>query len=204
MIGMELLRFAFGDDLLSVREMAERDIEAFVAYWHDGGADLDFLGIDRAKLGTRQDTRARFLGLCRRDGPCDAVGFTFERNGSVIGFTNINIFGRSKGYLHVHLTDPAARRRGILSAIFWHALPVLGGHVLDTYPIDGFVLETRTRNVGINRVVRSVGLRPTAVRHLDDPDGLAGPGEFAIYELDAAVIRALLSQPVSQPVGGSS
>ncbi|MBO2448578.1 hypothetical protein J4573_15855 [Actinomadura barringtoniae] len=181
--------------------MEPQDIEPFVSYWHDGGADLAFLGIDLDKLGAREDTRKRFLDLCRRGEPKDrAVGFTFHLNDSVIGYTNINIQGRPKGYLHVHLTDPAARRRGVVSAILLQSLPVLADHVLTEYPIDGLVLETRTRNVGINRVVRSVGLRPASTGHLEDPDGLAGPGEFNVYDLDAATIRAL----VAQPVGGSS
>ncbi|TDB90332.1 hypothetical protein E1264_05470 [Actinomadura sp. KC216] len=195
------MRFAFGDDWLSVRDMEPPDIESFVSYWHDGGADLDFLGIDLAKLGGREDTRRRFLGLCHRGEPKDgAIGFTFRLNDAVIGYTNINILGRPKGYLHVHLTDPSVRRRGILSAIFWNSLPVLADHVLSEYPIDGLVLETRTRNVGINRVVQSVGLRPARAGHLDEPDGVAGPGEFNVYELDAATIRAL----AAQPVGGAS
>jgi hypothetical protein len=29
-----------------VRDVAEADLDALVAYWHGGGADLDFLGID--------------------------------------------------------------------------------------------------------------------------------------------------------------
>ncbi|MGI8335646.1 GNAT family N-acetyltransferase [Actinomadura scrupuli] len=203
---MELLRFAFGDDRLSVRDMVEDDIEGFVSYWHDGVADLDFLGIDPVRLGGRDDTRARFRRFCRRDGGRDeAVGFTFVRDGTVIGYTNINIFGRPKGYVHVHLTDPSARRRGILSAILWHSLPVLADHVFTEYPIDGLVLETRTRNVGINRVVQSIGLLPRATVHLDDPDGLAGPGEFSIYDLDPLVIKALLTDHHALPehTGGS-
>jgi RimJ/RimL family protein N-acetyltransferase len=192
---MELLRFPFGDDWLSVRDMAEQDIEQFVSYWHDGVADLEFLGIDPAKLGERRDTRERFRQLCRRDGPRDtAVGFTFCRNDAVIGFTNINILGRQQGYAHVHLTDPAVRGRGVLSAILRHSLPVIAGHVLAQYPIDGLVLETRTRNIGINRVLQGVGLRPQATVHLDAPDGLAGPGEFSIYVLDSTVLEKLLAK----------
>jgi RimJ/RimL family protein N-acetyltransferase len=191
-VTVELLRFPFAEGLVSVRDMREEDIETFVSYWHDGIADLEFLGIDRKKLGSRDDTRERFRQLCRRDGRRDiAVGFTFCYDDRVIGFTNVNILGRPKGYVHVHLTDPGMRRRGIISAIFARSLPVIGNHILAEYPIDGLVLETRTRNIGINRVVQRTGLRPRATVHLDNPDGVAGPGEFCIYEVDAALIRAM-------------
>jgi RimJ/RimL family protein N-acetyltransferase len=189
---MELVRVPFGDGWLVVRDMNESDIEPFVSYWHDGGANLEFLGIDRAKLGSREHTRSRFREYCRRDGSPEVIGFTFCHDNRVIGYTNINIMGRPKGYVHVHLTDPQARSRGILSTIFLHSLPVIASHVLRELPIDGLVLETRTRNLGINRVMQKTGLRPTATRYLENPDGVAGPGEFNIFELDANVIRALV------------
>lgn len=192
---MELLGFDFRGDRLTVRDMLEEDIETFVSYWHDGIADLDFLGIDRAKLGSRDDTRARFRQLCRRHGPRDvAVGFTFCRNGAIIGFTNINILGRPDGYVHVHLTDPSAREQGILSAVLWNSLPVIAGHLLTEYPINGLVLETRTRNIGINKVVRSSGLTPRFTRYLENPDGLAGAGEFSVFYLDTVIIKTLIAE----------
>lgn len=186
---MELLRLPLEDGWISVRDMAEEDIEHFVSYWHDDGADLAFLGIDPAKLGTRDDTRARFRSFCRRDGHCAAIGFTICHNDQVIGYTNINIFGRPKGYVHVHLTEPDSRRRGILSIIFLNSLPIVAKHILQEFPIDGLILETRTRNQGINRVVQKAGLRPRATIYLQNPDGVAGPGEFNIYELDKELIE---------------
>lgn len=192
---MELLRIPFEDSWVSVRDMAENDIEHFVSYWHDKGADLEFLGIDPVKLGTREDTRARFRAFCRRDEKCDAIAFTLCHNDQVIGYTNINVLGRPKGYVHVHLTDPRSRRRGILSAIFVNCLPVVANHILRELPISGLVLETRTRNEGINRVVQKAGLRPCATSYLENPDGIAGPGEFNIYELDQELItNAVLTQ----------
>lgn len=192
---MELFSLDLRGHRIAARDMVEDDVETFVRYWHDGGADLEFLGIDPGKLGTREDTRERFRQFCRRGEPKDvAVGFTFCRDDAVIGFTNINILGRRQGYLHVHLTDPTARRQGILSAILQHSLPVLAGHVLVEYPIDGLVLETRTRNVGITKVVRGAGLTPRFTGHLADPDGLAGPGEFAVFHLDARTTTSLIEE----------
>ena len=46
---------------LSIRDAIAEDVDAFVSYWHESGdAHLQFLGIDRAKLGTVEDTRMRF------------------------------------------------------------------------------------------------------------------------------------------------
>lgn len=185
---MELVRTPFDGGWVGVRDLAESDIEHFVSYWHDGGADLEFLGIDLERLGSREDTRARFRALCRREG---GACYTIFHDDRVIGYTNINIDGRRYGYVHVHLTDPGARGRGILSTVLAYALPVIAGSVLDELSIDGLVLETRTRNLGITSVVRKMGLRPQRTAYLTDPDGLAGPGEFHVFVLDRATLAAL-------------
>jgi RimJ/RimL family protein N-acetyltransferase len=190
---MELAGIEHRGAYLAVRDLEEGDIEAFVRYWHGGGgADLEFLGIDPAKLGTPADTWQRFRSYIRRRDPApEAVGFTFTRNATPIGYTNINIFGRPDGYVHVHLTDPQARAQGSLTALFAAMLPAIATEILPRLPISGLVLEARTRNVGINRVLRSIGLIPDKTMHLDDPDGVAGPGEFNVYYLNATSIAAL-------------
>jgi RimJ/RimL family protein N-acetyltransferase len=51
------------------------------------------------------------------------------------------------------------------------------------------VIEVRTRNVGMNRVLQRLGHKIVATMDLPDPDGLAGPGTFNIYEIEAPQSR---------------
>src|SRR5947207_2484233 len=80
------------------------DVDRFVSYWHDGEADLDFLGIDRAKLGDREASRARYVAMCDYGHPAPAVGFSILLDERLVGFTNVNLRGRA-GYVHIHLVD---------------------------------------------------------------------------------------------------
>lgn len=191
---MRYLQFEIDGDHLELRDIVDEDINLFVSYWHDGGADLEFLGIDRAKLGSRADTTERFRGYINQHaGPQPAVGFTFARNGAAVGYANINAHGRKQGYVHVHVTDASARKQGLVTAFLIGSLPVIASLILPQLAVDSLVLETRTRNVGINRVVENAGLRPVRSGYLANPDGVAGPGEFNIYILDQQTLQALIS-----------
>jgi hypothetical protein len=75
-----------------VRDVAEADLDALVAYWHGGGADLEFLGIDLDRLGTPEDTRARFRASIRSGAVGQkAVAFVAEVGGRVVAYTNVNL-----------------------------------------------------------------------------------------------------------------
>jgi len=45
--------------LAGLHDLEERDVEAIIDYWHGGGADLAFLGIDLARLGSLDDWDCR-------------------------------------------------------------------------------------------------------------------------------------------------
>jgi hypothetical protein len=52
--------------VVALRDLQPEDIEHIVRFWYGSGDEfLEFLGIDRARLGTPEDTRQRFnCGLC--------------------------------------------------------------------------------------------------------------------------------------------
>ena len=194
---MELLRFEHDGHDIGIRDIEDTDIPQFVSYWHDGVADLAFLGIDPEKLGSRAETANR-LRSYRRGGPNpEAVAFTFFRDDAAIGYTNVNIQGRPYGYLHVHLTDERVRRSGVVSAILQRSVGVLYEDVVLAYGLRGVVLETRTRNAGINRVLTKAGFVPDRTEFLEDPDGLAGPGEFNVSVLERDVLQSLAAKSVA-------
>jgi RimJ/RimL family protein N-acetyltransferase len=189
---------------LVVRDVAETDLDALVGYWHGGVADLEFLGIDLERLGTVDDTRARFRASIR-SGAADqkAVAFVAALAARVIAYTNVNFRGRD-GYAHVHFIDPEARNRGIASFLVPFILKMFFVYL----PIDRLVFEARTRNTRINRVVTKFGLQPATTAFLERPDGLARAGEFNVYVVEASMVDGLLAQrlgtappsPVASPV----
>ena len=169
---------------VGLRPMGPDDVEPFVSYWHDGGADLAYLGIDPVKLGTATDTRQRFDLLVHGPRPRQALGFTITLDGRAVGFINVNILGRERGKAHFHLVDPAARRGGVMSAVLEAGLPQILERMRTESGVDGLLVEIRTRNVGMNRVLQALGHQVVDTQYLLDPDGLAGPGTFHTYEID--------------------
>jgi RimJ/RimL family protein N-acetyltransferase len=169
---------------VGLRPMTPDDVEPFVSYWHDGGADLGYLGIDPVKLGTATDTRQRFDILVHGPRPRQALGFTITLDGRAVGFINVNVLGRERGRAHFHLVDPAARRGGVMSAVLEAGLPEIMERMRTESGADGLLVEIRTRNVGMNRVLQALGHQVVDTQYLPNPDGLAGPGTFHTYEID--------------------
>jgi len=198
---------------LCVRDAIAEDVDAFVSYWHESGdAHLQFLGIDRAKLGTVEDTRKRFLEM-RRQGPDQAsIAFTITLNGVVIGYTNINRYGPNDNYPHLHtyrssvksaaqFAKPVKRdnRAGVAGALI--------GSILEMhfrlFPIRRLVLQTRTRNKRINGAL-DLYLPVAETRHFDNPDGVAGPGEFHVRYASNDDAHWLLARSQSLANGAES
>jgi len=175
---------------LVVRDVAEADLDVLVDYWHGGVADLEFLGIDLDRLGTAADTRARFRASMRSGAAGQkAVAFVATAGPRVVAYTNVNFRGRD-GYPHVHFIDAEARNQGIASFLVPFILKMFFVHL----PIDRLILEARTRNTRINRVVAKLGFQPTETRFLERPDGLAGPGDFNVYVVEPAMVDEVLAR----------
>ena len=187
---MQYIRLPTHIGEIVVRDVTEADLDALVAYWHGGVADLEFLGIDLERLGTPEDTRSRFRASIRSGAEGQkAVAFVASVTARVVAYTNVNFRGRD-GYVHVHFIDPEARNQGIASFLVPFILKMFFVHL----PIDRLVLEARTRNARINRVVSKLGFRPAETRFLERPDGLAGAGEFNVYLVEASMVDELLAR----------
>jgi RimJ/RimL family protein N-acetyltransferase len=164
----------------SVRDVEPVHVDTFVRYWHFSGYEhLDYMGIDRQRLGTPEETRARFLRAIRNGTPEQAhVAFSITLDGRLVGYSNLNRHAPDENYPHLHLVDASARAAGVASVVVPHMLKLY----VDLYPIRRLVIQTRTSNTAINRVLDKV-LPVAETRHLDTPDGLAAPGEFHVRYL---------------------
>ena len=161
--------------LAALRDLTPSDVEHVVSYWYTSGDQhLDHLGIDRELLGTEEATRRRFLRAVRTGDPGQQnQGFAITVDGVFAGYTLLNLYTPDLNYSHWHITDSRLRGSGLSTALYPHRIKLY----FDLTPIHRLVHQTRTRNVGVNRMLdRYVPVAET--RYIEHPDGVALPGEF--------------------------
>jgi RimJ/RimL family protein N-acetyltransferase len=190
---VEYLRLSMNGEDLVLRDLGEQDIETFVSYWHDSPEEyLDFLSVDRQKLGSREDTRARFRRSIRNGtGGQERVALVCDFGEQVIGYTNLHFVGPDETYIHAHIVNPDLRDLGIASFLLVHVL----GVVFREFGVSRLLIQTRPTNTRINHVLEKFGLEGST-RYVGDPDGLPHPGEFCVYEVEPAHLGRL-AEPVS-------
>jgi hypothetical protein len=174
MLSVEHARVECPSGIATLRDLAPDDIETIVAYWHGGGADLEFLGIDVAKMGDADNSRRRF-GAMFRTGDRDQrqIAYAIALDGAMVGYTMLNQYDAENNYSHWHIIAKDRRAGGISSALYPHRIKMY----FDTTDMQRLIHQTRTRNIGVNRMLdKYVPIAETA--YVEKPDGLAGPGEF--------------------------
>lgn len=159
---------------LGLRDLTEPDLAEIVHYWLGGVADLAFLGVDLGKLANEKSLRERFAAtIPTGDKGQRHLGFAITCDGTFIGYTNVNQYAPETNYSHWHITVPPQRAAGVSSALYPHRIKTY----FDTTDMARLIHQTRTRNVGVNRMLdKFVPIAETA--HVEKPDGLALPGEF--------------------------
>jgi hypothetical protein len=161
----------------TLRDLTAQDVDSIVHYWYESDeAFLDFVGIDRARLGDRENTRQRFLQAISTGDPNQrSLAFVITVAGAFAGFTLLNRRTPEINYSHWHITNPDLRGSGISTALYPHRIKVY----FDLTPIERLIHQTRTRNVAVNRMLdKFVPIAETV--HVEHPDGMALPGEFHI------------------------
>jgi hypothetical protein len=179
---------------LAIRDAVPSDVDAFLKYWHySGDKIINFLRINRVKLGTPEDTRQRFFSMIRNPEMVDqpSVVFTLTLNDEVIGYTNVNRHGPDDNYPHLHTylhthrdnmrsaigapkrRDGARTGGGVAAALIGPLMGVFFDHI----PMRRIVLQTRVTSVGINRTL-DLYLPPDETKFVEVPDGIASTGEF--------------------------
>lgn len=159
----------------ALRDLGIDDIGAVVRYWHGSGDEhLDALGIDRSLLGTTDDTHQRFLRALRSGDPNQRnLAFAITLDGELVGYTLLNRYAPDVNYSHWHITDARLRAAGLSTALYPYRIRMY----FDLTPMVRLIHQTRTRNVGVNRMLdRYVPVAET--RYVEKPDGVAEPGEF--------------------------
>jgi hypothetical protein len=158
-----------------LRDLRPDDLDEIVRFWYSSGEEfLDFIGIDRLRLGTAEYTRQRFLrAIWRGDLSQPNVVFAITVDGDFAGYTLLNRYTPETNYSHWHITNPRLRGAGLSTALYPHRIKTY----FDLVPMGRLIHQTRTRNIAVNRMLdKYVPIAET--RYIEHPDGVALPGEF--------------------------
>jgi hypothetical protein len=159
----------------SLRDLTEDDIPAVVRYWFTSSEEfLDFMGVDRQRLGTSEDTGQRFRSAIRTGDPDQKTfALAITLNEELVGYTLLNCYTPDTNYSHWHIIIPRLRGKGISTVLYPHRIKAY----FDLAPIERLIHQTRTRNVAVNQMLdKYVAVAETCqIKH---PDGVAQPGGF--------------------------
>ncbi len=159
----------------TLRSLRVGDVDVVVRFWHGSGDELlDFLGVDRGRLGAAEDTRQRFLRAIPSGDPAQMnLAFAIDVDGELTGYTLLNRYSAEVNYSHWHIIRPELRGAGLSSALYPYRIRMY----FEAAPMERLTHQTRTRNVAVNRMLdKWVPVAET--RYIEDPDGVALPGEF--------------------------
>lgn len=170
-----------------LRDLEAEDIEQIVRFWYGSGEDfLVYLGIDKVRLGTPEDTRQRFIRAIRsadRDQP--SVAFAVTVNGEFAGYTLLNRYSADVNYSHWHITQPQLRGLGLSTALYPSRIKTY----FSVASMNRLIHQPRTRNVAVNKMLDH-WVPVTETCFVEKPDGVALPGEFNLrYVMRSDVAR---------------
>ena len=163
--------------MVGLRDLTSIDLPPIVDYWLSSPAEhLDFMGVNRTLLGSGDDIRRRFANAVRTgdpDQPSIALAITLEEQ--LVGYTLLNRYSEFVNYSHWHITVSDLRGKGLSTALY----PFRIKAYFDVAPISRLIHQTRTRNLGVNRMLDKF-IAVSETKWIDKPDGVASPGEFHV------------------------
>jgi hypothetical protein len=161
--------------MAGLRDLAPADVPAIVDYWLLSPNEyLAFMGVDRQLLGSEKDIHRRFLNAIRTGDPGQpaiSLGITLDER--LVGYTLLKRYSEEVNYSHWHIIPSDLRAKGLSTALY----PCRIKAYFDLAPISQLIHQTRTRNVGVNRMLDKF-IPVSETKYIHKPDGVAGPGEF--------------------------
>ncbi|MFN2437858.1 MAG: GNAT family N-acetyltransferase [Chitinophagaceae bacterium] len=144
------------ENILSVREIQEADIDAIVEYWL--GSERLFLismGVDVNKLPTRDQLTKMLLEQMQT--PIEqkkSYCIIWQVDGKSIGHSNTNptVFGK-EAYMHLHLWDTKVRKKGFGAELVKMTLP----YFFETLKLNKLISEPYSLNPAPNKTLEKVG-----------------------------------------------
>ena len=158
-----------------LRDLTPADLTAIVDYWLlSPDEHFAFMGVNRQRLGSEEDIRRRFLNAIRTGDPSQStisLGITLDER--LVGYTLLNRYSEDVNYSHWHIIVSNLRAQGLSTALYPYRIKAY----FDLTPISQLIHQTRTRNVGVNRMLDKF-IPVSETKYIDKPDGVAESGEF--------------------------
>ena len=192
--------------LAGLRDLTPADLAAIVDYWTLSPVEfLTGMGADLRRFGSAEDIRARFANTIRtgqRDQSRIALAITLDHG--LVGYTLLNRYSDDVNYSHWHIIVPDFRAKGLSTALYPYRIQAY----FDLAPIAQLIHQTRTTNVGVNRMLdKFVPIAET--KYIEAPDGFAAPGEFHLryvrrQDIPGLFLRAAQLQNTPSPCGNDA
>lgn len=143
-------------NILSVRELEEKDIQLIADYWFTAeDAYLEGMGADLSKMPTPDQFMAALK--TQLELPYEqkrAYALIWEADGEPIGHSNVNpaVYGEEAS-MHLHIWKPEARRMGFGSELVKMSLP----YFFRNMKLRRIYCEPYALNTGPNRLLEKAG-----------------------------------------------
>ena len=158
-----------------LRDLTSADVPTILTYWLSSSEEyLALMGVDRRLLGSEEDISMRLTSAIRTGDPSQrslALAITLDER--LVGYTLLNRYAEDVNYSHWHITVPNLRAKGISTALYPYRIKAY----FDIAPISQLIHQTRTTNIGVNRMLDKF-IPISKTEYIDQPDGVAAPGEF--------------------------
>jgi RimJ/RimL family protein N-acetyltransferase len=163
--------------IAGLRDLASADLPAIVDYWLLSPVEhLDFMGVNRNLLGSSEDIHTRFAHAIRTGDPSQStIALEITLDERLIGYTLLNRYSENVNYSHWHIIVSNLRGRGLSTALYPYRIKAY----FDVAPISRLIHQTRTRNLGVNRMLDKF-IMVSETNFIEKPDGVASPGEFHV------------------------
>jgi RimJ/RimL family protein N-acetyltransferase len=165
------------EGIAGLRDLASADLPAIVDYWLLSPVEhLDFMGVNRQLLGSSEDIRSRFVHAIRTGNTSQStIALAITLDERLVGYTLLNRYSEDVNYSHWHIIVSNLRGRGVSTALYPYRIRAY----FDVAPISRLIHQTRTRNLGVNRMLDKF-IEVSETIWIDKPDGVASSGEFHV------------------------
>jgi RimJ/RimL family protein N-acetyltransferase len=179
--------------IAGLRDLTSADLPAIVEYWLLSPVEhLDFMGVNRQLLGSNEDIHKRFANAVRTGDPDQSsIGLAITLDERLVGYTLLNRYSEEVNYSHWHIIVPDLRTKGLSTALYPYRIKAY----FDVTPISQLIHQTRTRNLGVNRMLDKF-VTVSETKFIDKPDGVASPGVFHLRFVRRADIPRLFARAV--------
>lgn len=179
--------------IAGLRDLTAADIPAIIDYWLLSPLEhLDFMGVNRQLLGSSEDIHRRFVNAVRTgDSSQSVIALAITLDEQLVGYTLLNRYSEDVNYSHWHIIVSNLRGQGLSTALY----PFRIKAYFDLAPIMQLIHQTRTRNLGVNRMLDKF-IMVSETKFIDKPDGVASPGDFHIRFVRREDIPGLFTRAV--------